>query len=730
MGMSNVQPMYEPDPVQMRRHAGHLFEGWLDGCHEGRIELAWTDGRDGRLRHAAIFGTDQLDELVERAVAENRKPGQNVYIGLALRQPNTAPFGRCKDDEFFALTAFYVDIDDDVTATASIDYRNRGCPPTGVVVTGRHPHVRAQMFWRLDAPVREADRCREQNAALAHALAGDPSVVNPGRVLRLGGSIAWPVKDGRIIERTEFLEFTDGRPKVYMAEQIARAFPPAQPALSPQSVPLSTLADTAAAPPPNEAAPTPSAQASAPTLQIGTSNLSVDACLARIRGGDHWHDNMLRLVGHWVARGWSDAEILAAAEAMTLPGYTIADTRREVGQMIGGGRRKWAVPNPEPLIDVATAVQPLQPGFLDSLNLAMLPRRRWLLGRSLLRGHLSLLVAPPGVGKSTHGIARAVALAAGEDITGESVHEPVRTWIYNTEDDLDELKRRLGAVLQHWSIPFARVRGRIALNSGADRQLLFARIERADMVIRLPDVDACIARIRERDVGLFVVDPFVETHAVNENSNEQIKAVAAMFRDVARATNCSVLLVHHTAKPPQGMSDGHAGNMNTARGASALVGVARVVQTLFGMSEADAELYGVSQEDRHLYLRLDDAKANLGLISADATWYRKIGVELANGDDVGVLVPHVFEPANDRLTTHAAIEILKLIDQRWRDANPFSASVQSPRYVVPVMVQSFGCTAKEARRLLRDWIANGMVASEIYNSDSKARGLKVLRWPG
>ena len=73
--------------------------------------------------------------------------------------------------------------------------------------------------------------------------------------------------------------------------------------------------------------------------------------------------------------------------------------------------------------------------------------------------------------------------------------------------------------------------------------------------------------------------------------------------------------------------------------------------------------------------------------------------------------------------SHLSIEILKLIEQRWRDANPFSASVQSPRYVVPVMVQSFGCSARDARRLLRDWIANGMVASETYNSDSKARGL-------
>ena len=229
--MSNVQPMFEPDAAQMRRHVGHLFEGWLDGCHEGRIELAWTDARDGRLRHALSFGTDELDELVERAVQENRVQGQNVYIGQALRQPSSAPFERGKDEDFFALTAYYVDIDDDVTATASINYRNRGCPPTGVVVTGRHPHVRAQMLWRLESPVRDAAACREQNIALAYALNGDLSVVNPSRVLRLGGSIAWPTKEGPVIERTEFLDFDDGRPKTYYPEQIARAFPPVQASL-------------------------------------------------------------------------------------------------------------------------------------------------------------------------------------------------------------------------------------------------------------------------------------------------------------------------------------------------------------------------------------------------------------------------------------------------------------------------------------------------------------------
>ena len=301
MDATNVTPMIAPDPEAMLKHLEHLFGGDLDGCHEGRIELAWSDARGGALKHAAIFGTDRLDEVVERAVKENRTPGQNVYIGQGLRKPGIPPFGRCNDGDFLALTSFYVDLDDDVVATARINYRHRGCPPTAVVVTGRHPHTRAQMLWRQEAPERDPDACRRQNQALAHALGGDPSVVNPSRVLRLGGSIAWPVKPGRVLERTEFVTFDDGRPRFYYPGQLAKAFPP---------LPV-------AAPPASEgrpSAPAPPAEAKA-GLQIGSEfeGVSVEACLARVRAGDRWHENMLRLVGHWIARGWSDAEIFTAA---------------------------------------------------------------------------------------------------------------------------------------------------------------------------------------------------------------------------------------------------------------------------------------------------------------------------------------------------------------------------------------------------------------------------------
>ena len=115
-----------------------------------------------------------------------------------------------------------------------------------------------------------------------------------------------------------------------MPEQIARAFPPGR---------RHCRSDDSATVPRSYA---PRRRRS----RIGRIGVSVDACIAAIRAGDHWHDNMLRLVGHWIARGWSDAEILTAAEAMTLPGYTVDATRRDVARMIAGGRAQVAHAEP------------------------------------------------------------------------------------------------------------------------------------------------------------------------------------------------------------------------------------------------------------------------------------------------------------------------------------------------------------------------------------------------
>jgi len=63
-----------------------------------------------------MFGTDRIDDLVERAVALNRMPDSNVYVGAALRRPDTAPDRRGSDSDFHAASCIWADVDSDVVA--------------------------------------------------------------------------------------------------------------------------------------------------------------------------------------------------------------------------------------------------------------------------------------------------------------------------------------------------------------------------------------------------------------------------------------------------------------------------------------------------------------------------------------------------------------------------------------------------------------------------------------
>ena len=288
---------------------------------------------------------------------------------------------------------------------------------------------------------------------------------------------------------------------------------------------------------------------------------------------------------------------------------------------------------------------PRPPKTIDPVNL---PQRPWVFGRRFIRRSVTLTVAPPGMAKTLLSMHEGIAIAVGIEWAGIPVHERGPVWIYNAEEDSDELHRRLFGVLDHMDVDISAVTSQIFMNSGADdRPLVIAARDREGAVVAMPDVDACIEHIRKLGVKLLIVDPFVETHEVDENSNPQIRAVAAMFRKIAQEGDCAVNLVHHTRKPQAGSTDGHAGNMDTARGAGALVGVARVVDTIFGMSEKDAKGLSILDEDRHRYIRLDTAKSNYSLKSPSPTWFRRDTVTIANGDNVGVLTPVDFTSRSD-----------------------------------------------------------------------------------
>ena len=208
-----------PDPEIMNRFLSHLFGNELRGL----VELAWRDPQDGKLRHAQLFRLDDLDALIARAVEVNSEEGANAYVGAALRHPDTAPFARTSDTDFLCAPAYWADLDEaGVVKTAR---QKCGRAPANIgVITGRIPHPRAQLYWRCEEAISDSRALRETNAAIAAALGADPAVVNPGRIMRLPGSIAWPVKSGRIAELVELQTWND-RPPAYVEGEVVSAFP-------------------------------------------------------------------------------------------------------------------------------------------------------------------------------------------------------------------------------------------------------------------------------------------------------------------------------------------------------------------------------------------------------------------------------------------------------------------------------------------------------------------------
>src|SRR3546814_17699683 len=99
-----------------------------------------------------------------------------------------------------------------------------------------------------------------------------------------------------------------------------------------------------------------------------------------------------------------------------------------------------------------------------------------------------------------------------------------------------------------------------------------------------------------RDIGavMLIADPLVELHDASENDNGEMGAVGAILRGIAQQAGCATMVIPHTRPLPAGSSEGHAGNMDTGRGAGAVAGIARVALTISGMSETDATHSGVA----------------------------------------------------------------------------------------------------------------------------------------
>ncbi len=258
-------------------------------------------------------------------------------------------------------------------------------------------------------------------------------------------------------------------------------------------------------------------------------------------------------------------------------------------------------------------------------NPSTIPLRRWIYGRHYIRRFISQTVAPGGVGKSSIVLVELLAIVTGRPLLGVIPQERVCGWYWNGEDPDDELDRRLWAPLIHYEIEREEIDGRLFYDSGRKTKIIIAEQTRNGAKIARPVVNAVIDAIRSNDIGVFVVDPFVASHAVTENDNNAIELVAQTWAEIADATNCSIELVHHPRK-----TGGQEVTSEDARGGGAMLMKTRAARVLNIMSEIEQSRCGVT--NRRSYFRVTHDKTSMSPPPEAADWYHLRSVDLGNGD--------------------------------------------------------------------------------------------------
>lgn len=326
---------------------------------------------------------------------------------------------------------------------------------------------------------------------------------------------------------------------------------------------------------------------------------------------------------------------------------------------------------------------------------ATLPQREWLYGRHLIRGEVSATLAPGGVGKTSLAIVEALAMVTGFPLLGYEPANQLRVWIWNGEEPIDELRRRLAAAMKHFGIVPDMVADRLFISTGHDLPLVLAEDGRDGTQVHLPIVHELVGELRNQHIDAMLVDPFVSTHNVGENDNNAIQKAATAWKEVAVGANVAIGLAHHTRK-----LGGKEATTEDARGADALISKVRDGRVLNVMSEADAARLGVLGRDRFGYFSTGPGgKSNMSARTGDKSWFRLVSVDLGNGrhggagDAVAVVerwtAPHV----GDEIEPERLVKLGTIMGEaEWRAAPQASSA---PDWIGAAVADAFDLSRDE-----------------------------------
>src|SRR5207249_2580582 len=119
---------------------------------------------------------------------------------------------------------------------------------------------------------------------------------------------------------------------------------------------------------------------------------------------------------------------------------------------------------------------------------------------------------------------------------------PGRVLLYTAEDPPAVVVQRLAALAAAHNATLATLPIDVIVEPG----------------VRLPDgLERLAATVADLTPRLLILDPLIRLHRADENSAADMAVILDGLRTLARASDCAILLVHHTRKAPAGGVAGH-----------------------------------------------------------------------------------------------------------------------------------------------------------------------------
>lgn len=366
-----------------------------------------------------------------------------------------------------------------------------------------------------------------------------------------------------------------------------------------------------------------------------------------------------------------------------------------------------------------------------------IPRRQFLYGFELRRRQVSATIAPGAAGKTTFKIGRAICMATGREKFGHRVwNGPHRVWLWNLEDEMEEVEKTVHAFLKLWEIDHRELGDRLYINGadsiGSNGLKLAVEDNFGGFRVQRPVAEALIEELTAKRVDYLDVDPFVSSHAIDENKNQAVDAVAKEWLRIAHEANpdaggVAIGLAHHLRKTTAAEF-----TANDARGAGAMINAARSCLVLQRMTAEAAEKLQIPACDRKRYFSVYDDKNNKAPAALNAEWYEFVGVGLGNGDDTGpednIGALQRWSPPDlfGGVTTHQLLNIQRTIEKNPDKARKHSASKDWVGKVVAFVLDR-NLDQKGVKQgieeMLRVWLDNGALRT-VERTDPQTRQVK------